>query len=129
MKRHAQIGADILADGTSPLLKLAHVIAHTHHEKWDGSGYPRGLKGGEIPIVGRIIAISDVFDALTSSRPYKPAWAMTDAVQFMLDQSGTHFDPELVVLFHRELPEILRVRARCSSESEAPATTRAESYA
>jgi putative two-component system response regulator len=112
MKQHARIGGEILAGGESPLLDLARVIAITHHEKWDGSGYPNGLKGEDIPIAGRIIAVSDVFDALTSVRPYKRAWSVQDAVAFMLENAGKHLDPTLVGLFHRELPVILEFKER-----------------
>jgi response regulator RpfG family c-di-GMP phosphodiesterase len=99
MKTHTTIGANILSGSTSPLLQMAEEIALTHHEKWDGSGYPRGLVGPEIPLVGRICAICDVFDALTSKRPYKEAWPPTDALDELRSQSGRHFDPRLVELF------------------------------
>ncbi len=118
MKRHAMMGAEILTGTTSPLMELARVIALTHHEKWDGSGYPRGLKGEAIPLVGRIVAISDVFDALTSDRPYKPGWEVEKAVAFMTEQSGTHFDPVLIGIFLRELPAILELRDRFKDEAE-----------
>jgi len=110
MKTHAKIGATILEGGGSELLELARVIALTHHEKWDGSGYPNGLKGEDIPQPARIVAVADVFDALTSSRPYKKAWAVEDAISFMKDNSGTHFDPEAIESFLAIMPEILTVR-------------------
>ena len=110
MKTHAAIGGEILSGSPFPLLDLARVIALTHHEKWDGSGYPHGLKGEAIPMAGRIVAVSDVFDALTSDRPYKPGWKIDDAIQFMIGNAGSHFDPTLVGLFHRELPAILELR-------------------
>ena len=106
MKTHSQIGADILGGDDSEVLKMASSIALTHHEKWDGSGYPAGLAGTDIPLVGRITAIADVFDALTSNRPYKRAWPIADAVSYIRDHAGTQFDPELVGLFIRLLPEI-----------------------
>ncbi len=124
MKRHAEIGGQILVGGKSPLLTLARTIALSHHEKWDGSGYPRGLKGEAIPIAGRIVAVSDVFDALTSERPYKPAWSVDDAVAYMLEVSGSHLDPALVGLFHRELPAILTFRERFRDQA-ASATAHA----
>jgi CHASE2 domain-containing sensor protein len=99
MKTHTTIGADILSGSTSPLLQMAEQIALTHHEKWDGSGYPNGLAGEEIPLVGRICAVCDVFDALTSKRPYKDAWTVEDAIDEVRTQSGQHFDPVLVELF------------------------------
>lgn len=110
MKTHAQIGADILAEDDSDLLRMAREIALTHHEKWDGSGYPNGLRGEAIPLVGRITALADVFDALTSVRPYKKAWSVEDAVSLIQSESGKHFDPSLVEHFLRQLPEILDIR-------------------
>ncbi|HSX69469.1 MAG TPA: HD domain-containing phosphohydrolase, partial [Pseudomonas sp.] len=112
MRQHAQIGAEIIGEHDSGLLKTARIIALTHHEKWDGSGYPNGLKGEEIPLAGRIVAIADVFDALTSVRPYKPAWSLDDALDLLRRESGRHFDPELVELFIGQLPAILEVKER-----------------
>ncbi|HET6507151.1 MAG TPA: HD domain-containing phosphohydrolase [Baekduia sp.] len=109
MKTHAEIGASMLSGSPSPLVRLGEEIARTHHERWDGSGYPRGLAGEEIPIAGRIVAICDVFDALRSRRPYKAAWTLEDALNEIAAQSGRHFDPELVALFvplARELGDI-----------------------
>jgi hypothetical protein len=106
MKTHARIGADILSGSKVPLLQMAEQIALTHHEKWDGSGYPRGLAGEEIPLVGRICAICDVFDALTSKRPYKDAWPLDVALEEIRSQSGQHFDPHLVELFLEFVPEL-----------------------
>lgn len=110
MKTHAQMGADILADPDSDLLIMAAEIALSHHEKWDGSGYPNGLQGEEIPISGRITAIADVFDALTSERPYKKAWPVDDAVDLIKKESGHHFDPMLVEHFLKVLPEIIKLK-------------------
>ena len=110
MKRHAQMGADILSDGDSVLMQLARDIALTHHDKWDGSGYPNGLAGTDIPQAGRIVAVADVFDALTSSRPYKKAWPVEDAVRLLQEQSGRHFDPEIISHFLALLPEIVAIR-------------------
>ncbi len=112
MKQHAQIGADIIGEHPSGLLRMAREIALNHHEKWDGSGYPRGISGAEIPVEARIIAIADVFDALTSERPYKKAWPVEEAVQLLREQSGRHFDPELVELFLCQLPAILEIKER-----------------
>lgn len=109
MKTHASMGADMLLGDTSELLKLARAIAIAHHEKWDGSGYPNGLIGDAIPLVGRIVAVADVFDALTSSRPYKKAWPTDDVVAFIKENSGRHFDPEVVAHFLLRLPEILAI--------------------
>ncbi len=112
MRRHPSIGAEILGDHPSSLMRLANVIALCHHEKWDGSGYPRGLKGEEIPQSARIVAIADVFDALTSVRPYKRAWTIEDAVALLEKEAGHHFDPTLVSLFVTQLPRMLAIRER-----------------
>lgn len=119
MKTHAQIGADLLAGDDSDLLTMAHDIALTHHEKWDGSGYPNGLEGEAIPLVGRIVALADVFDALTSERPYKRAWPVERAVELIGEESGRHFDPALAQRFLAVLPEILAImRQHAEPESE-----------
>ena len=112
MRSHAQIGAEIIGEHPSGLLQMARSIALTHHEKWDGSGYPNGLKGEEIPIAGRIVAIADVFDALTSVRPYKPAWSLEDTLALIQRESGKHFDPHLVELFLGQMSAILEIKAR-----------------
>ncbi|WP_220814129.1 response regulator [Pseudomonas paralcaligenes] len=112
MRQHAQIGAEIIGEHDSGLLKTARIIALTHHEKWDGSGYPNGLKGEEIPLAGRIVAIADVFDALTSVRPYKAAWPVEEAISLLRRESGRHFDPELVELFIGQMPAILEIKER-----------------
>jgi len=92
MKSHAEIGADIIGEHDSEVMQMACIIAMTHHEKWDGSGYPKGLKGEEIPLEGRIASLSDVFDALTSDRPYKEAWPDDKALSFINEKAGAHFD-------------------------------------
>ena len=99
MQRHTEVGGDLLAGSRSPVVQLGEVIARTHHERWDGSGYPAGLAGEAIPLAGRICAICDVFDALVSARPYKTAWAVEDALDEIRALSGSHFDPRLVELF------------------------------
>jgi putative two-component system response regulator len=101
MKSHAVIGASMLAGGHTPLVQTAELIALTHHERWDGSGYPHGLSGEAIPLVGRILAIADVFDALTNTRPYKEAWPVERAVNEISAGAGSHFDPMLVQVFLR----------------------------
>ena len=116
MKTHPIIGANILGDDDSELITLAKTVALTHHEKWDGTGYPKGLAGEDIPISGRIVAIADVFDALTSIRPYKQAWTVEQAMAFIREQSGLHFDPELVILFEQELEAILTIKNRWKDE-------------
>lgn len=112
MKTHTDIGAQIIGDHKSPLLQMAAAIARTHHEKWSGSGYPRGLKGEDIPLAGRIVAITDVFDALTTARSYKSAWDVERAVNLITKESGQHFDPNLVPIFVDNLPEMLHIRAQ-----------------
>ncbi|MEO7579611.1 MAG: two-component system response regulator [Massilia sp.] len=112
MQGHPTIGAEIIGDHPSGLLRLARSIALTHHEKYDGSGYPAGLTGEQIPLEGRIVAIADVFDALTSARPYKPGWPLEDALAYLNEQKGKHFDPALVDLFIGCLPAILAIQQR-----------------
>jgi putative two-component system response regulator len=112
IKNHPVIGAHILAGSDSPLIQMAEMIARTHHEKWDGTGYPQGLQGEDIPIEGRITAIADVFDALTAIRPYKKAWDANEAADFIAKNAGTHFDPKLSSLFQQALPEIMQIRAQ-----------------
>jgi len=112
MKTHSTIGAEILSGHESELMQVAREIALTHHEKWDGSGYPKGRAGDEIPLVGRIVAIADVFDALTTVRPYKKAWNVEDAVDYIAENREVHFDPRLVDLFMKHLPDILAIRAK-----------------
>ena len=118
MKRHAEIGHQILADSSSDLLKLAAEIAWSHHEKWDGSGYPRGLSGESIPRSGRIVAVADVFDALTSERPYKRAWPLDKARDFLLDGRGAHFDPACVDAFLAVWEEALAIHDRYRDDGE-----------
>ncbi|MCL1089961.1 two-component system response regulator [Shewanella profunda] len=110
MQRHAAIGAEIIGEHSDPLLQMARRIALTHHEKWDGSGYPNGLVGEDIPIEGRIIAIADVFDALTSQRPYKQAWTIEATMELFENQAGKHFDPKLVEAFKQILPVVISIR-------------------
>jgi putative two-component system response regulator len=99
MKTHAAVGGQMLTGSAFALLEVAEGIALTHHERWDGSGYPNGLAGDEIPIAGRIVAVADVFDALTHVRPYKPAWSRAEAVAEITSQAGDHFDPAVVDAF------------------------------
>lgn len=121
MRTHPEIGYQILCDSVSPILETAAVIAISHHEKFDGSGYPRQLKGNDIPILGRIVAVADVFDALTSVRPYKKAWSDDDAKEFLLAQSAKHFDPDCVSAFLSGWTEVLSIRARFAGEGDGVA--------
>jgi putative two-component system response regulator len=118
MQSHATIGAEIIGEHQSGMLALARNIALTHHEKWDGSGYPKGLKGVDIPLEGRITAIADVFDALTSVRPYKKAWTEEEALDLLVQQKGKHFDPGLVDLFLAQMPAIRAIRQRWAEETQ-----------
>ena len=104
MKTHTTIGGEILSGGTSRLMEMSQSIAVTHHEKWDGSGYPKELKKDQIPLEGRIVAVADVFDALTSDRPYKKAWPAVKAIASIEKESGKHFDPQVVKAFKTALP-------------------------
>ncbi len=110
MQSHVSMSGEILSNPRSDLLKMARVIALTHHEKYDGTGYPAGLVGEDIPIEGRIAAICDVFDALTSIRPYKAAWTVDEAVAFVRDNAGAMHDPRLVALFLDLVPEVVALR-------------------
>lgn len=112
MKKHPLIGAQILGDSHSRLMKMAHDVALYHHEKWDGSGYPYGLSGEAIPLEARIVALADVFDALCSARPYKPAWPLDKVLDLLREQQGKHFEPRLVEALLRRLPDLQAVQAR-----------------
>jgi len=109
MKSHTDIGVSILK-GNDTLIAAARDIAGSHHERWDGTGYPQGLAGIEIPLLARICAVADVFDALTSIRPYKKPWSVEDASNLILSESGKYFDPDVVRAFEAAMPEILRIR-------------------
>jgi putative two-component system response regulator len=112
MQTHVEIGVEILSDATTPLLEMARRIAASHHEKWNGTGYPLGLEGEDISIEGRICAVTDVFDALTSDRPYKKAWSVEDAMSLIREESGISFDPILVKAFDSILFDVLNIRAQ-----------------
>ena len=99
MKTHAALGGRLLSGSSSPVLQMAAVIAESHHERWDGTGYPNGLAGEAIPLVGRIVAVADVFDALTHIRPYKSAWSVEDAIAEIRRTAGSHLDPRVVTAF------------------------------
>ena len=110
MDTHAKLGYEMLKNSHRPLLQLAATVAYEHHEKWDGSGYPRGLKGEEIHIAGRITALADVFDALGSERVYKKAWDDDKIFNLFKEEKGKHFDPKLIDIFFNNLEEFLKVR-------------------
>jgi response regulator RpfG family c-di-GMP phosphodiesterase len=117
MKRHAILGYELLKGSESTVLQTAAVIAVSHHEKFDGSGYPYGVSGESIPLFGRIVAVADVFDALTSERPYKEAWPLERAEMFLREGAGTHFDPACVEAFFASWAEVLEIHARYQDAS------------
>ena len=119
MKTHALIGAQLLAGGNAPVMKMARVIAMTHHEHWDGTGYPKGLKGDEIPLIGQICSLCDVFDALISKRVYKEAWTLQEAIKIIIDEKGKQFKPELVDKFEQLLPEFIEI-AKSNQDAGSP---------
>ena len=112
MKTHAQLGYDILKNSKREILQAAGIVSYTHHEKWDGSGYPLGLKGEEIHIFGRITAIADVFDALGSERVYKKAWPLEDILKLFNEEKGKHFDPTLIDVFMNNLDDFLEIKEK-----------------
>ncbi len=112
MKQHAMFGYELLNGSTSVLLQAAADIARGHHEKFDGTGYPDGVKGEDIPVFSRIVAVADVFDALTSERPYKKAWEVEAAIDFLNDGAGTHFDPACVKAFLNAWDDVEQVRGK-----------------
>ncbi len=115
--QHAEIGYRILSGSDAELLNVAAVIAYTHHEKFDGTGYPRGLKGEAIPIEGRIASIADAFDALTTQRVYKPAFELSHAIELMVKHRGDHFDPELLDVFIASMDDITRIHDQYADRS------------
>lgn len=121
MKRHVELGVEILEDedDDSELMQMARCVAGGHHEKWDGSGYPLGLAGEDIPITARIATIADVFDALTTERPYKEAWSTDRALRYLRENTGTHFDPTLISHFEQILPEVLAIKSRYADTEAA----------
>jgi len=120
MKRHTVIGAKILEGSKAEYLSVGETISMCHHEKWDGSGYPNGLKGKEIPITARITAIADVFDALTSKRPYKEPFSVEESMDIIRDGRGIHFDPEVVDAFFAIEDALLDIRSQCGDEPSDP---------
>ncbi|MET0319416.1 MAG: HD domain-containing phosphohydrolase [Duganella sp.] len=119
MKTHPQIGYDILSKSDAPVFQLAAQVALYHHEKWDGSGYPAGLAGEQIPQSARIVALADVFDALSMERPYKQPWSVAQITGHIDSGAGTHFDPALVELFRAVLPALLDIRSQWNADGGA----------
>jgi putative two-component system response regulator len=120
MQQHTAIGYRILSDSGAELLTLAAVLAWTHHERFDGSGYPRGLSSEKIPIEGRIAAVADVFDALTSDRIYRPAFNVEEAVLMMREQRGAHFDPDVLDLFLDAMEKVEEIRIGYKNRADSP---------
>lgn len=118
MKTHVMIGHEILRESPSRFMQVAAVIAKNHHEKFDGTGYPSGLKGRDIPLPARIVALADVFDALTSARPYKPAWEWSKAVEYLVGQKGKHFEPELVDVFISMIEQVLVIQQSLRDDAD-----------
>ena len=116
MRQHSVIGSRILEKSSSQILQAGRVIALHHHERWDGAGYPAGLSGSDIPLWGRICAVADVFDAVTSERPYKPAFPNEEALQLLRDGKGKHFDPRVIDVFFDCLDEILAIQDKYKDE-------------
>ncbi len=119
IKQHSTIGSRILIGSSSELLQAGEVIALSHHEKWDGSGYPKGLKGEDIPLIGRITAVADVFDALTTERPYKKAFSNEKAYEILREGRGTHFDPKVLDAFFERLDDVVAIQDQYSHTKKA----------
>ena len=119
MKKHAAMGYELLKDSGSEIMQAGAEIALTHHEKFDGSGYPAGVAGEQIPLFGRIVAVADVFDALTSERPYKKAWPLEDARRLLEEGRGKHFDPVCVDTFINCWEQVMAVRGKFRDEGES----------
>ena len=118
IKRHTTIGAEILSNSTSALLQAGETIALNHHERWDGSGYPNGISGEQIPLSARLCAIADVFDALTTYRPYKKEISIEDALRLIVGASESLFDPQIVQVFQDEFQNILKVKKSINKSGE-----------
>ncbi len=118
MKTHSKIGYDILSKSDAPIFQMAADIALHHHERWDGTGYPDNLKGYDIPVPARVVALADVFDALTMIRPYKPAWPMEKVITTMRESAGSHFEPAMVQAFDSVLDDICKIKADWDAQEQ-----------
>lgn len=127
MKLHTTNGYEMLKDGDSPFLQMGAIIAQSHHEKWDGSGYPLSLKGKDIPMEGRVVALADVFDALCSRRCYKESWPLAQVLDTIKESKGSHFDPDLVDVFLTKIDDILAIQAQFPVEPPKEEPVRAAS--
>ncbi|GAA6168057.1 response regulator [Sessilibacter corallicola] len=110
VRKHVEIGANLLSSSDNEMMKVAATIAETHHERWDGNGYPSGLKGQQIPLCSRIVAVCDVFNALTSNRPHRPSWRVSKALEYLKKNAGSQFDPDVVRSFQAVINEVLACR-------------------
>ncbi len=126
MRQHCEMGAAILAGSEADVIKLGEIVAMTHHEKWNGTGYPRGLKGTDIPIAGRVVAIADVFDALTSKRPYKEPFSLEKSFRIIREGRAEHFDPDVVDAFFAAQDEILRIKEQFQDNAISPLNQRTD---
>ncbi len=120
MKTHSRIGYDILCKSDEPIFRMAAEIALRHHERWDGTGYPDGLKASDIPVSARVVALADVFDALTMKRPYKQAWPLEKVVATIHESAGSHFEPAMVLAFDAVLEDICRIKADWDHKEHSP---------
>ena len=118
MKTHTTIGGQILANSKAEILKVAEQIALSHHEKWNGKGYPQGLSGDDIPLAARIVGLADTFDALTSKRPYKDPYPVEVALEIIKKEQGQHFDPDVVDVFLENIDEILKIKSEVDSAED-----------
>src|SRR5687768_14266934 len=128
MRRHPLIGHEILKGSASKYVRMGALVALGHHEKYDGSGYPNGLVGDHVPLCARIVAVADVYDALTSVRPYKHAWPSEQAFEYVLSQAGRHFDPRMVEAFVGMKKEVLEVQAQWCDRSESTRLNSSHGY-
>ncbi|MCG6952787.1 MAG: HD domain-containing protein, partial [Betaproteobacteria bacterium] len=118
MRRHCEIGAEIIGTHRDPLLATARAVALTHHERWDGNGYPKGLKGDQIPLVGRIVAVADSFEAMTATQRRRQPMSVDEAAKVIVSEAGKQFDPAIVEAFKKALPKIAEVRKSIKDELE-----------
>lgn len=119
MQQHVRFGGEIIGEDSSPVMKMSKEVALYHHEKWDGTGYLKGISGESIPLAARIVAVVDVFDALTTARPYKAAWSVEDAISLINEQSDKHFDPRVVIAFNRVTDELLLIKGQFEQQDDA----------
>ena len=120
MQSHTTIGYEILSNSQSKYMQMGAVIALYHHERFDGKGYPNGLRGNDIPLIARIVTVADIYDALVSVRPYKDAWPTQDAIDYLKAQAGTQLDPQCVEAFCQRIPQIMQIQRDYADEDVTP---------